>query len=200
MNKTEFLEKVRSGLGGIPQKDINERLAFYSEMIDDRIEDGIAEEEAVAQTGSADEIIAQIVSDYPLNKLVKEKIRPERRLRSWEIVLIVLGFPLWLPLLITGFAVVFSVYVCILAVIVSLWAVFVSLAAGSLAAFAAAVIFFIRGFTLQALALLGAGLFLAGFSILFFIICRAATKGIFRLSGRAVFALKSRFIRKEASK
>ena len=94
MNKTEFLEKIRSGLGGIPQKDIDERLAFYSEMIDDRIEDGITEEEAVAQTGSADEIIAQIVSDYPLNKLVKEKIRPERRLRAWEIVLIVLGFPL----------------------------------------------------------------------------------------------------------
>ena len=44
MNKQEFLAGLRKGLSGLPQEDIEERLLFYSEMIDDRIEEGMEEE------------------------------------------------------------------------------------------------------------------------------------------------------------
>ena len=37
MNKQEFLTQLRQGLSGLPQDDIEKRLTFYSEMIDDRI-------------------------------------------------------------------------------------------------------------------------------------------------------------------
>ena len=47
MNKEEFLSELRTKLSGLPQEDIEERISFYSEMIDDRMEDGISEEEAV---------------------------------------------------------------------------------------------------------------------------------------------------------
>ena len=47
MRKQEFLTELRKGLSGLPQDDIEERLSFYSEMIDDQIEEGLAEEEAV---------------------------------------------------------------------------------------------------------------------------------------------------------
>ena len=47
MNKQEFLAQLRKGLSGLPKEDIDERLTFYSEMIDDRMEDGIPEETAV---------------------------------------------------------------------------------------------------------------------------------------------------------
>ena len=94
MNKTEFLGIIKDGISGLPQADIDERLAFYSEMIDDRIEDGLNEEEAVAAVGGPEEIIGQITADYPLNRLVKEKLKPGRSMKAWEIVLIVLGFPL----------------------------------------------------------------------------------------------------------
>lgn len=47
MNKQEFLVKLRKGLSGLPKEDIEERLTFYSEMIDDRMEEGLSEEEAV---------------------------------------------------------------------------------------------------------------------------------------------------------
>ncbi len=43
MNKQAFLTQLRKGLSGLPQEDIEERLAFYSEMIDDRIEEGLSE-------------------------------------------------------------------------------------------------------------------------------------------------------------
>ena len=48
MNKQEFLDELRKGLCGLPSEDIEERINFYSEMIDDRMEEGLTEEESVA--------------------------------------------------------------------------------------------------------------------------------------------------------
>ena len=48
MNKQEFLVQLRNALSGLPKDDIEERIEFYSEMIEDRIEEGLSEEEAIA--------------------------------------------------------------------------------------------------------------------------------------------------------
>ena len=120
MNKEEFLSELLGALSGIPQSDAEERVSFYSEMIDDRVEEGLTEEEAVAGLGSVENIISQIAADTPIVKLVKEKIKPKRRMRGWEIALIILGFPVWFPLLVAFCAIVFSLYVVVWALIVSL--------------------------------------------------------------------------------
>ena len=65
MNKMDFLSALEHRLVGLPREDLAERMAFYSEAIDDRLEDGLSEEEAVAQLGSADAIAAQIVGEGP---------------------------------------------------------------------------------------------------------------------------------------
>ena len=96
MNKQEFLDGLRKGLSGLPQADIEERLTFYGEMLDDRIEEGLSEEEAVAAAGSVNEIVRQTVADIPLAKIAKERIKPKRRLKAWETVLLALGSPIWL--------------------------------------------------------------------------------------------------------
>ena len=70
MNKDQFLEELRKKLSGLPQEDIDERVAFYSEMIDDRMEEDITEEEAVASLGTVDSVVEQIMSEIPLTKLV----------------------------------------------------------------------------------------------------------------------------------
>ena len=49
MNKEVFLSELRKKLSGLPQSDIDERISFYAEMIDDRIEDGMTEEAAIEQ-------------------------------------------------------------------------------------------------------------------------------------------------------
>ena len=85
MNKAEFLARLRRGLAGLPREDVEERLTFYSETIDDRMEEGLTEEEAVADLGDVDEIAAQIVADTPLPRLVKERARSKRALRAWEM-------------------------------------------------------------------------------------------------------------------
>ena len=52
-----------------------------------------------------------------------------RKMSTWEIVLIALGSPLWVPLLIAALAVVFSLYVSLWSVIISFFAVQASLLA-----------------------------------------------------------------------
>ena len=61
----EFLEQLQNGLGALTESDARERLNFYSEMIDDRMEEGLSEQEAVAQIGDVNEIIASILDEIP---------------------------------------------------------------------------------------------------------------------------------------
>ena len=76
MSKQEFLARLRKGLSGLPQEDIEERLGFYSEMIEDQMEEGISEEEAVSAVGAVDEIVAQVVAQTPIARIAKERIKP----------------------------------------------------------------------------------------------------------------------------
>ena len=73
MTKKDFLELLRVKLKNLPKDDIEERVNFYSEMIDDRIEDGYSEEDAVKEIGNVDEISREIISKTPLKTLIKEK-------------------------------------------------------------------------------------------------------------------------------
>ena len=197
MNKQEFLVQLRKGLSGLPKDDIDERLTFYSEMIDDRMEDGIPEETAVREIGSIDELVSQIIADIPLGKLVKEKITPKEKLKAWEITLLVLGSPVWLPLLIAVFVVVFSLYVVLWSVIITFWAVFTSFVACSLAGIAAGVYFAVCGNGLTGIAMIGAGIVCAGLSVFMFFGCKAATKGILNLTKKLAIWIKNCFIKKE---
>ncbi len=197
MNKQEFLAQLRKGLSGLPKDDVEERLTFYSEMIDDRMEDGIPEETAVCEIGTVDGIVSQIVADIPLTKLVKERITPKKKLKVWEIALLTLGSPIWLPVLIAVFTVVFSLYVVLWSVIIVLWASFVSLAACGLAGIAAGVYFAVSGNVLTGIAVTGAAIFCAGLSVFMFFGCKAATKGILILTKKSAVLIKNCFIKKE---
>ncbi len=172
MTKQEFLARLRNGLSVLPQDDREERLTFYSEMIDDRMEDELSEEEAVCKIGDVDQLISQITIDVP-----PEKTKTRRRIRPWEIVLLILGSPIWLSLLLAAFAVMLSI--CL-----SLWAVFVSLAACALGGIVAGIGFACNGHAIPGLAMIGAGLVCAGLSVFMFYGCKAATKGMWRLIKR----------------
>ncbi len=199
MCKQAFLDALREHLAGLPQEDIEERLAFYAEMIDDRVEEGFTEEEAVAAIGSVEEIFAQIIEEIPFTKLVKERIRRENRLSAWEIVLLAVGSPIWLALLIAAFAVVLSLYVVLWSVVVSLWSVFAALAASALGCLAGGIVLACSGYIPSGLLCIAAALVCAGLAIFAFFGCRAATKGVLRLTKAAVLAVKKRCVRKEAA-
>ena len=109
MSKTEFLEQLRRGLSGCPEQEKEERIAFYDEMISDYLEEGLTESEAVAKIGDPRDIAAGIMADLPLSALVKERIKPGRKLKGWELILLILGSPIWVSLVITAIAVIFSI-------------------------------------------------------------------------------------------
>ena len=197
MNKQEFLAELQKGLSGLPKDDIEERLTFYSEMIEDRMEEGLSEEEAVSAIGSTDEIVRQTVADTPLSKIAKERIRSNRRLKVWEIVLLSLGSPIWLSLGIAAAAVILSLYVSIWAVILSLWAVFASFVLSAVSGIPGCIIFALRGSFMSALTVLSAGITCAGLSILMFFGCKQITKGILLLTKKISLWIKNCFIKKE---
>ncbi len=197
MNKQEFLAKLRDGLSGIPKEDVEERVAFYNEMIEDRIEDGLSEEEAVSSIGDVDAVVKQIIADIPLSKLAKKRIRPEKGLKTWEIILLILGFPLWFPLCVAAFAVVLSIYIVLWAVIVSFWAVFVSFAACFLGGIISGTVLAFSGYGLTGTAVIGVGIACAGLSIFSFYICKAASKGALMLTKKITVQVKKSFIKKE---
>lgn len=197
MNKEEFLLRLRKGLSGLPQDDIEERLSFYSEMIDDQMEDGISEEEAVSAVGAVDEIVAQVVAETPLVKIAMERINPKRRLNAGEIVILALGSPIWLSLAIAAVAVILSLYVSLWAVIISLWAVFASVIGCSVGGVLSCGVFIAGGKVASALAMLAAGIVLAGLAIFTFYGCRAATIGCLILTKKIAIWTKNCFRGKE---
>ena len=197
MNKREFLAQLRKGLSGLPQDDIDEHLAFYSEMLEDRMEEGLSEEEAVSAAGSIDEIVQQVIADVSLVKIAKERIRPKRRLKAWEIVLLTLGSPLWLSLGVAAAAITLALYVSCWVLIFSLWAVFGSLAACAVCSVPACFIFAAGGNGVSGVATLAAGIVCAGLSIFAFYGCREATKALLKLTKKTAIRIKNCFIKKE---
>ena len=200
MRKQEFLTALRTRLSVLPIADAEERLLFYSENIDDRMEDGLTEEDAVVAIGSTDEIVEQILVEIPLSRLVKEKIRPKRRLQGWEILLLAIGAPIWLSLAVSALAVILSLYATLWAGIVSLWAVFASLAACAFSGLAVGIGLAVGGYTFTGLTLLSAALVCTGLSILCFFACGGATKGTAILAKKLVLGMKFAFIGKENKK
>lgn len=197
MNKQDFIASLRASLSGLPKQDVEDRLNFYSEMIDDRIEEGLTEQEAVLAIGSVTTVSSQIIADIPLSKIAKEKIKPKRGLRAWEILLLALGSPIWLSLLIAAFAVVFSLYVSVWSVIISLWAVFASLVAFVAGGIIAGIIFIVVGNVLTGVCMIGTALVCAGLSIFSFFGCKAATKGLLWLTKKLAIGIKKCFVKKE---
>lgn len=196
MNKIEFLTVLRERLQGLPEEDINKSIDFYCEMIDDRVEDGMSETEAVKALGNIEEIISQILSEVSLPKLVKEKVKPKRALKAWEIVLLVLGAPLWIPLLAAVILTVLAIYLSVWSVIISLYAVDLSIAVSGLACIGVAVALLFDGQFVPAGVVFGAGLVCMGLAILLLFAFNLVTKGILWVSKKALLGIKGLFIGK----
>ena len=189
MRKSEFQIALSCALAGLPEEDVLRTVEYYSEMIDDRMEDGIPEEEAVAAVGTVEEIAAQVLSEVSLPRLIKHKLKPNRKLSGWEITLLILGFPLWFPLLIAAGAVLLSVYISIWAVMISLYATDLSLACGALGALVSGVVMLSTGYAASGVLMLGAACLLAALSIWMLLGCNLAAKGLIalgRVFGRGI--------------
>lgn len=193
MTKWEFLSKLQTKLYGLPQNDIDERLAFYSEMIDDRMEEGLTEAEAVAAIGTVDDVVSQILSETSLRKIIRERIRlnSSDAKETTSVILRQALTVLGAVVLLLGIVVANSV---LWVAVASLWAIDLSLAAGAIVGIAQTMIQAVGGNATSAFAMLGIGLACAGFTILMFYAGLAAARGVLEMTKRTALDIKYRFI------
>ena len=195
MDKFDFITALRAKLWSIPEEDRQRSVDYYSEMIDDRIEDGLSEEAAVAAIGDLDEIVKNILAETPVAEPAKQAVKQKRKLSWWEIVLLVLGFPVWGSLLIAAAAVVFSVWIGLWSVVISLYATAVALGASAIGCILGS--FFMIGSMGEAMVAWGAALLCAGLAILLFMLGNLAAKGMValtKLTWNGIFHRKERTV------
>ena len=209
MKKQEFIASLRARLGDLPRQDVEERIGFYSEMIDDGIEDGLTEVEAVGRVGSVEELAEQIqgvrssvvfieATDAPKGNQNRQRVnRPKRRLKTWEIVLLAVGSVVWVPLAIAALAVIFALYAVLWSVVISLWAVSVALFGGAVVGVLGGVFIIPMGHPAAGIAFVGAGLVCGGLAVLWFFVCKAATKGAAFLTRGICLGIGNCFRRRE---
>lgn len=177
MTKTDFLRTLRGNLSGVPKDEINSTVDFYSEMIDERVEEGLSEEEAVFAAGEPAQIAERIRRESG-NTSAKKK----RRLKPWEIVLLSVGSPLWISLGAAAIVVALALYAVLWSLVISTYAVTVAFAAGTVAGIASAVIMLASGKLAASAVYIGAVLLCAGLAVFAALLSKAATKGIWKLT------------------
>ena len=194
MNKQEFIENLRARLSALPEDELEDRLNFYREMIDDRVEDGLSEEEAVSEIGTVEEISKRIISEqgsaiiHSKAAEIKEDAEGEKE-KTASKVLFWLGAPLWAVLGIIALPIVLVLFVSLWAAVASLWAVFGALAAAAPGCVVMAVINLFTGGQSTAV-MLALGLVSAGVAIFGFYGCLAATRGSAFLTKSSIQYLK----------
>lgn len=191
MDKQSFLNALRQGLSDLPAEDVQRHIEYYSEMIDDRAEDGLTETEAVAAMGDPRQIANQILAEAGVSQ---NKRQP---LPVWAIVLLILGAPIWASLLVAAFSVIISVYATLWATVIALYAVPITLGATAFASLVLGIVRLTAGDFPLAAAFSGTALTCAGLCMFAFCLCNLAAKGVVFLSKWIVKAIIKLFTRKE---
>lgn len=104
MRKAIFLTELEKQMIGIPQLEKERLLNYYNETIEDAMEDGISEEEAVTSLGAMEDILKQIHAEH--QTLVQPNEVSKSHTPYARYVLLFFFSPFWL----TGIAMIITLY------------------------------------------------------------------------------------------
>lgn len=203
MTKSQFLDRIKAGIASLPQGDKEKYLEYYSEMVDDRMEEGMTEEGAVADIGSPSDIIAQILREAPSKakeenkeKTITEKLNEhiDSDTRPWIIAVVVLTSPIWVPILFGLASGLIGIAAGVFSAIIAFYASAVSVLAAGIACIVKA---FFTALTGEIIAYVGAGLLCIGISILLFLLGNLCVKLTVKLIKLAVEFVKSKLGKKK---
>ena len=193
MTKEEFLTELRRNLNGLPQEEIEDRMNFYEEMINDRMDEGKTEEQAVADIGTTDEAVRTIASQTKMSTLVKERMKARTSLKGWEVLLIVLGFPIWFTILIVVLSIAFTLYMMTWMLVIVTYAVEGGLLAGVGGGLVAFICSLLDG--TPDLIVGGGAIACIGGACLVALLCILATKVTLKLNKNIFLGIKSKIIK-----
>ena len=188
MDGWDTLKAIRKKLKGLSKNEIEERLNFYSEIIEDKKEEGATEEEAIKELAIINGIDEQFLNenDTPILETCEKLIGKIKEMEVWKIILIVLGAPIWFSLLVGAFAVVVSLYVSLLAVVISLYASCLALIVSSFGGIIMGIVYLFSNNVIQGFAIIGLSLVCFGLSILLFNLTSLLTKGLIILTKKLI--------------
>lgn len=194
MNKNDFLNRLAAALAGLPQEEIKKTIDYYSEIIDDAVEEGESEQTVIARIGSIDEIAEKIINETPLSKFVKEDVK-KHNISVPAIILLIVGSPIWLTILIAVCVVLFSLYLTVWSIVASFFAVFAALVlSGAALLIITPLLLTVR--PLKAMLAFGMALLCAGLSVFVFYLSVWSAKMIVRFTIYSVRKIKDIFIKK----
>lgn len=175
MTKNDYLKQLRRALRRLRREERLKSLQYFSELIDDKMEEGLSEEQAIAQLESVEAAALRILEE------ARSQGQLRRRLTPWETALLILGFPVWFPLLLTAALVLATIYLLVWILIAALFLCSVSL---GLAGVAGVLTLFFSIWTnpFAAFAALGAGLAAAGLGIASFVPLLYLSKAYIRVT------------------
>lgn len=195
MTKKEFLAKGRKALSHLPKEELEERLAFYSEMIDDRMEEGLSETDAVMQILKSEETVAHLFLDESFEE---EKDEEKKGMgEGAKTALIVAGSPLWFALTVAAVVLWISLAATAFSVVVAVWSVFISFAVTAPVSVLGGIVIALFGRPLAGVAMVGVGLICTGLAVFTYYGAKVVGKGGWWLVKKSVAAVKKCFEKKE---
>ena len=193
MSKNEFLSELRERLSGLPKDDLDNRISFFEESINDRMDDGKTEEEAIQELGTIDEIVTQVAGETSLVTLVKEKAKPKRKLSGAEIALIAICSPLWFPLVLT--CIILGLVFCLVFWVIGLIPA-IACVSSLVVGFAEFFSYFAIAGQESSLAVLGMGIAGLGLALMLIPAVIYSVKGTIKLVKLIMTGIKKLFIRR----
>jgi uncharacterized membrane protein len=164
MTKHDYLKKLSHALRRVKAKERKKFLAYFSEVIDDRVEEGVSEADAVAGLESVEAAAERILDEAAASG----QLKPHRSVRVF--VLLVLGFPLWFPLLLTAALVILIMYGVVWIFIGTFFILAAALAgSGAAGVFGLGQALFLGRDLASAFAMLAVGLVCAGLGLAVFV-------------------------------
>lgn len=183
MNKDQFLSVLAEALKKMPREERYRTLAYYDELIDDRVEEGENEYAVVESLGSPQTIANELlgVEEEEKNKTYSKSAK------IWITVLLVLGFPLWGSLLLAAAMLVMVVYILLYIPILILGVLSISFFAGAILGIVGSPVLAINlglftGGLPAALFQLGGCIAILGLSLLCVVALVSVTKAIVKIS------------------
>lgn len=195
MGKKEFLAALRRALRGLPARDIDGHCEFFEEIINDRMEDGLSEAAAVRSLGGVSRVAEQIISQTPLSRIVKEKLR-SGGIGFWGVLLIIFASPVWISLAAAAFAVLVSLWAAAFAVAVSLWAAELGIAVGAVGGLGFGAFLLFGSSRTGGLFMISEALVAGGIAIFMFFVCKAITKVSMLFVSKSLLGIKNLFLRR----
>lgn len=189
MTREDFINKLNRGLRDYPDK--NDIVAYYYELISDKMDNGLSEAEAVKSLGNVDTIINDILNNQGDNVTINDEDKASRFVEKSENISFKdgsetksdkesntsskhLGFVSGLIYFLFSFSIVL---LCIVAISIIVAAVIVNLAGGAMIAFG--------GYEFQegigvGFTMIGIGIFTLGFGFLFLYFSNLLRRYIFK--------------------